>query len=1009
MGNSQLLRLVVVAALLLCASCGIRPATEPVAAGPDPLDIAIDFSHAGYADGGVLPDIPSVLFVRPSGRDDTALLQAALDEVAKMPDNPTGFRGALQLSAGRFLVSGQLLLRHSGVVLRGSATPGQPTIITASGHGRRTLIEIGGLLAPTGGNPLRVTSNTVPAGACTLTLESVDSLKTGDRITIIRPSTASWIAYLGMDQFTGPFVEKPANWAPGSRNLVWNRVVAAVDAAQKQITIDAPLTTAIESRFGGATIHKVAATEVPISHIGIEDLILDSDFNSANAYDEEHSWIAIAMGSVEDAWVRRVVSRHFASSCVRVGPGGRRVSVEDCRCEQPVSEPGGYRRQSFLVEGQQVLVRHCFAEFGMNDFAVGLCAGGPNVFLDCTASHALGSSGAFESWASGTLYERVAVDGAGIQLSKNSSRALGGGWTAANSVVWNCQAKEFDVRGPEGAANIVVTSPHSLYYSQLARRLGSAHANILHKPPSANAALPEFHLPPDRSPLAPKPVRPLQIVNGRFVVDGQTVWGGSVNDAWWKGQPNPAVALSGGGVSITRFIPGRTGPGLTEDLPALAEQMKTDGTPFYQAGPPIWYDRRRDEHSIVQRADANVWAPFCEMPWARSGTGTGTAWDGLSRFDLTRYNAWYFDRTRQFADLCDQHGFVMYHTLYNTHNLQEWGAHWIDFPWRPANNINHTGLPEPPPFEPLKSGDLTIKLHVANQFYNVDDPERRRLHRDYIFHELDQLGSCRNVVFGLGFQFAGPLAFQQFFQDTVAEWERQSGRTVRLALVTSKDIEDAILADPVRAKQIAVIDLRYWQYRPDGSLWAPPGGTNLAFREAVARDFGKAADFPPPTTPRQLYRQVREYHDRFPDKAIVAWTGGVGPIPILMAGGAQALLRNPTGGHAQGGVIDRATLDSFVTSRLAANLMKMAPRDDLLADAANTWSLCDDACRNILIYSLHGDSIAVIKPLKKTYSGLWFNPRTGETLAHGSSISLLKAATITKPTNADWLLLLIAN
>ncbi|MGH8336878.1 MAG: DUF6298 domain-containing protein, partial [Gammaproteobacteria bacterium] len=274
--------------------------------------------------------------------------------------------------------------------------------------------------------------------------------------------------------------------------------------------------------------------------------------------------------------------------------------------------------------------------------------------------------------------------------------------------------------------------------------------------------------------------------------------------------------------------------------------------------------------------------------------------------------------------------------------------------------------------------------------------------------ELDQLGSGQNIIFSVGFQFPGPLAFQQFFQDTVAEWEKASGKSVRLALATSKDIEDAILADPVRGRQIAVIDLRYWQYRPDGSLWAPAGGKNQAFREAVTRDFGKSTDFPPATTARQLYRQVREYHDRYPDKAIVGWFGGVGPIPVLMAGGAQSLSRNPTAGHDQGGIIDRTTLDGFVQDRLAPVLMKMNPRDGLLGDAENAWALTDESDENVLLYSLTGDAISVIQPLKRVYHGVWFDPRTGNTQAIEEPVSLVTPAMVRKPSAKDWLLFLTA-
>ena len=171
----------------------------------------------------------------------------------------------------------------------------------------------------------------------------------------------------------------------------------------------------------------------------------------------------------------------------------------------------------------------------------------------------------------------------------------------------------------------------------------------------------------------------------------------------------------------------------------------------------------------------------------------------------------------------------------------------------------------------------------------------------------------RNIFLCLGFQFAGPLAFQEFFHDTVAEWEKRTGKTVRVELATSKDITDAILAAPARARQVAVIDMRYWQYQADGSLFAPPGGQNLAFRELIRKENPRFSDTPPDTTPQQVYRAVREYHDRYPDKAIVAWHGGAGPIPVLMAGGAQAIMQNPSGGHGQGRVLDRTTSRSVCT------------------------------------------------------------------------------------------------
>ena len=57
---------------------------------------------------------------------------------------------------------------------------------------------------------------------------------------------------------------------------------------------------------------------------------------------------------------------------------------------------------------------------------------------------------------------------------------------------------------------------------------------------------------------------------------------------------------------------------------------------------------RRDDHERVRRRDGDVWGPFYEQPFARSGKGT--AWEGLSKYDLNRPNAWYWNRLKQFAE-----------------------------------------------------------------------------------------------------------------------------------------------------------------------------------------------------------------------------------------------------------------------------------------------------------------------------------------------------------------------
>jgi hypothetical protein len=97
-------------------------------------------------------------------------------------------------------------------------------------------------------------------------------------------------------------------------------------------------------------------------------------------------------------------------------------------------------------------------------------------------------------------------------------------------------------------------------------------------------------------------------------------------------------------------VPGRNGPGLTEDLAALASRMIRQGTPFFNRFPGCGMTAAATS-TLRFRADANVWAPFYEMPWARSGKGTAS--DGLSLFDLNSFNPWYYAAAR-IGDLSDR-------------------------------------------------------------------------------------------------------------------------------------------------------------------------------------------------------------------------------------------------------------------------------------------------------------------------------------------------------------------
>jgi hypothetical protein len=313
----------------------------------------------------------------------------------------------------------------------------------------------------------------------------------------------------------------------------------------------------------------------------------------------------------------------------------------------------------------------------------------------------------------------------------------------------------------------------------------------------------------------------------------------------------------------------------------------------------LWTDRRRDDHLRVKRRDADVWAPFYEQPLARSGKET--AWDGMTKYDLTKPNKWYFARLNEFADKFD--GLLYFHHYFQ-HNILEAGAHWVDSPWRPVNNINGSVFPEPVPF----TGDK--RIFVATFFYDINNPKMAELHRQYIRQQLDQFKGKENVVHLISEEFTGPLHFVQFWIDCIKEWEAENGR-VKVALSVTKDVQDAILSDPSRASVVDIIDIKYWHYNTKG-LWAIESGKNLAPRQWQRK-------FKPGSTGfNEVFKAVSEYKQKYPEKAVTysAQNFDKNGWAVLMAGGSCANIK-----------VDDAFRKKFLAS--VASMKPEAANDDI--------------------------------------------------------------------------------
>jgi len=372
---------------------------------------------------------------------------------------------------------------------------------------------------------------------------------------------------------------------------------------------------------------------------------------------------------------------------------------------------------------------------------------------------------------------------------------------------------------------------------------------------------------------------PYSVDNGFIATDGKIITGNQYNITWWNGRVKDNFTRHGAKPVITRFVPGRTGTGWTDNIKEVVDFLDKNHFNMLYHHYGLWYDLRRTDHERVRRSDGEVSPPFYEQPFARSGQGT--AFDGLSKYDLNKPNEWFWGRLNEFAQEANPKGILLFNNHYFQHNILEAGAHWVDCPWRPVNNINGTTLPEPVNF----TGDK--RIFIADQFYDVVNSEvMRKYHRQYIRMCLDKLKDQPNVVHLISAEYTGPKHFTRFWLETIAEWEKETGKHPLIAISCTKDAQDELLADPVLGKVIDIIDIRYWHYNKKG-LWAPEAGKNLAPRQWMRK-------FPVGSTgPEEAYKAVREYRDKYPEKAVTFYSQQYPSYgwAILMAGGSLANVR----------------------------------------------------------------------------------------------------------------------
>jgi hypothetical protein len=467
-------------------------------------DRIMDFSHAGYMGGGVaLPDAPVKRTLKPSGgEDDTALIQAAIDDVAALPSEGN-FRGAVLLAPGTFPCSRTINITASGVVLRGSGSGADGKSKTTIRMTGRPHVAIA-VRAPRGGAAARegaelkpaetsVADAYVPSGASSFSVKDASGFAPGDTLAIRRPVTAAWVKFMQMDDLVRD--GRPQKWI-GDAGTTAERRIAAVSG--NRITLDVPLSDSFDAKYlhpPGTAVVKIAPP-ARLSQVGVEHLHIESPPQEISHTQPHHTALRI---TGEDCWARDVVAEETMNS---VGVGGRRITLQRVSVVRKARHQGSSKPAEFAPNGTQVLVDRCSVTADNVWFAAsGAGISGPIVLLNCTFTGA-GRAESHQRWSTGMLYDNCRAPQGGLDFRNRGSMGSGHGWSMGWGVAWNCVADTYVIQQPPGAYNWMIgcvgrsdpkprpfaqepnlaegtkdshgtpVTPQSLYLAQLAERLG---------------------------------------------------------------------------------------------------------------------------------------------------------------------------------------------------------------------------------------------------------------------------------------------------------------------------------------------------------------------------------------------------------------------------------------------------------------------------------------------------------------------------------------------------------
>jgi len=470
-------------------------------------DRIMDFSHAGYGGGGAkLPEVSVVKTVAPSDGDDSAAIQAAIEAVAALPLKE-GFRGAVLLEPGIFRCEKPITLSQDGIVVRGSGSGENGTVIEMTGAAHTCLSIQGANLKFPKENPadiFPVTDTYIPSGSISLSVKDAKGLRAGDTVLVRWWRTAKWIHFMGMDNLVRD--GKLQNWIQADSPVSFQRKIQSIEG--NRITLDVPITDSIDSQFLSAVLVK---TDPPkrLTQCGFESLRINSQPPTGTLKARNNT--AMSIDNSEDCWLRDIVTSDTLNVAIVLGNARRITLLHINGFHTATIEKGAGYPSDFTIRGSQVLIDRCSSK-GDGAFFVDTshASAALNVVLNCVFD-GKGAIQPHQRWSTGLLIDSCKLPEGKVEFINRNTAGSGHGWAIGWAVAWNCEAKSLNIQQPPGGINWCIgcvgeldwgrlkkgeepptpgpwlsshgtpVEPSSLYLAQLRERLGpQAVRNIEH-------------------------------------------------------------------------------------------------------------------------------------------------------------------------------------------------------------------------------------------------------------------------------------------------------------------------------------------------------------------------------------------------------------------------------------------------------------------------------------------------------------------------------------------------